>query len=365
MKAVIMAGGKGTRLRPLTRNCPKPMVPMANRPVLEHIIRLLKTNGVDEILITTHYLPECFTSALGEGETLGVSLRYAIEEKPLGTAGGVKRLEPELTETFLVISGDCLTDFSLKEAVDHHRRHGAAATLVVTEVEDPRSYGIVETDPAGRVVRFLEKPAAHEIFSNQVNTGIYIFDPVVLRLCPSDKPFDFSRDLFPAMLKRGMSLETYRGRGYWSDIGNCAQYIRSHVDILHGRVSLPGIWDLEDRTDRGEWIEPGADISPAATLVSPVMIGRKAVVEAGARVGPGSVIGPRCRVESGAVVERSVIWEGVRIGVDAVVLGAAVGRQAVVESGARLLEGAAVGDRACVPRRRLIPEGETVEAGAR
>ena len=351
-----MAGGRGTRLLPLTADCPKPLVPVANRPIVEHIIRLLKENGFDQVLVTTHYLPEQLESWLGTGREFGVDIRYVREAVPLGTAGGVKQLEPYLDETFLIISGDCLTDFALKDAVAWHKERRADATIVVTQVENPLPFGIVEKDATGRIARFLEKPAPDEVFSNTVNTGIYVLEPGVLGRCPKSTPFDFSRDLFPEMLASGALLYAYEGEGYWSDIGDCTQYIRSQIDVLYGRVRLPALGE-GDRP--GVWIDHGASIEPGATVIPPIMAARGARVEAGSRAGPGVVLGPGSRIERGAVIERSVVWEGAVVEADATVLGAAIGRFAVVGRGASVLEGAVLGDGA-----RIEP-GCLASAGAR
>lgn len=338
-----MAGGKGTRLRPFTEDCPKPMVPIANRPVLEHIILLLRANGFTEIILTTCYLPEQFQVAFGDGRRYGVTLRYSHEIEPLGTAGGVRKLAEYLDDTFLVISGDCLTDFDLVQAVTWHKNKGAEATLVVTEVEDPTAYGIVTRTGEGRVVRFLEKPEENQVFSKTVNTGIYVLEPCALYAVPDGVAFDFSRDLFPQMLHGGRRLYAYQGSGYWSDIGSCDQYIQAQRDALYGKVKLPSL----DGQERGRiTVDQRARVQPGAHLVPPVMVGAGAVVEDGARVGPCAVLGPNCRVMSGAVVEHSVIWEESYIGPGAVVRGAAVGRGSTIDERARLTDGATLGHRA-------------------
>lgn len=354
-----MAGGRGTRLRPLTSGRPKPMVPVLNRPVVEHLIRLAARHGVTEVILTTHYLPEQIRRFLGSGDHFGVRLSYAIEDKPLGTAGSVKQVQEQLKETFLVLSGDALTDFDLSSAIATHRKQGALATLVVTEVADPTPYGIVDAGPDGKISRFLEKPDPGQVFSKTVNTGIYIMEPDALALCPDETPFDFSRDLFPRMLEKGMGLFSFQGRGYWSDIGDCRQYILSQADALHQKVRLEGL----PRTTRpGVWIDEQATVHPLAHIAPPVMIGPGAVVEAKARVGPCTVLGPRCRVESGAVVEGSVIWEDSRIGSDAVVMGAAVGKMVHLGPRSKVMEGAVIGDNARVRMNTFVEAGGRVTA---
>lgn len=354
-----MAGGKGTRLAPLTSGRPKPMVPILNRPVIEHLIRLLARHGITEVILTTHYLPKQIEEALGSGEEFGVHLSYVIEETPLGTAGSVKQVQNELTGTFLVLSGDALTDISLSDAVESHRRTRALATLVVTEVPDPSPYGIVDAESDGRIVRFLEKPRPDQVFSRIVNTGIYVMEPEALSLCPEGQVFDFSRDLFPSLLERGERLYSFEGKGYWSDIGNCQQYIRSQVDALNQKVRLD---TLPQTTRPGVWVDARARIHPLAQIVPPVMIGAGVVVEARARIGPCTVLGRGCRVHSGAVVESSVIWEESRIGSEAVVMGAAVGRMADLGPRVKVMEGAVVGDHAQVRAASFIKAGGRVAA---
>ena len=351
-----MAGGKGTRLAPLTAGRPKPMVPVLNRPVVEHLIRLLARHGICEIMLTTHYLPQQIQDALGTGAELGVDLSYVVEEAPLGTAGSVKQLQGQLKETFLVLSGDALTDLPLSAAIEAHRRSGALATLVVTEVDDPCRYGIVDHQGDGRIVRFLEKPRPDQVFSRTVNTGIYVMEPEALDPCPPDEAFDFSRDLFPRLLQRKAPLYAVKADGYWSDIGDCGQYIRSQLDALEQKVRLE---TLPPTSRPGVWIEPGARVHAKAQLVPPVMIGNGATVEARARVGPGAVLGPGCLVERGAVVEGAVIWEESRIGSDTTVVGAALGRRVELGSRSRVGEGAIVGDHV------RLKAGSVVEAGGR
>ncbi|MFO7318515.1 MAG: NDP-sugar synthase [Clostridia bacterium] len=361
MKAVIMAGGRGTRLAPLTSARPKPMVPVLNRPVLEHLIRLLARHGVTEAVLTTHYLTAQIEEALGSGEQWGVALRYAVETSPLGTAGSVRQVLGELSGTFLVLSGDALTDISLSAAVRWHREHAALCTLVVTEVEDPSPYGIVEAREDGRIVRFLEKPRRDQIFSRTVNTGIYVMEPGALEECPPGVPFDFSRDLFPRLLQKGAALYAFRARGYWSDIGDCGQYLRAQIDALHRRVRLSG---LPRELAAGVWVEDGAFVHPLAVVQPPALIGAGCRVEAGARVGPEAVLGRGCRVRGGAVVEGAVLWEESEVGEAAVVMGATVGRGCRLGARARVMEGAVLGDWARVPDGGVVKRGERLPAAA-
>ena len=248
MKAVILAGGEGTRLRPLTSNQPKPMMPVANRPMMEHIVRLLAEHGFDDIVVTVAFLANHIRTYFGDGSDFGVRMRYATEDSPLGTAGSVRNAADELDETFLVISGDVLTDIDLSAFVKAHRATGAAGSIALKRVNDPVEFGIVITREDGSIERFLEKPTWGQVFSDTINTGIYVLEPEVFDFIPKDEVVDFSGDVFPAMLKRGKPLYGYVADGYWEDVGTLEAYLRAHQDILEGKVNI----EIDGfRTDRG------------------------------------------------------------------------------------------------------------------
>lgn len=339
MKAIIMAGGQGSRLRPLTCDIPKPMVPVANRPMMEYVIKLLCHHDLRDIAITTCYLPESIEDYFDDGRAWGVRLHYVIEDRPLGTAGSVKNVATYLDETFLVISGDSLTDLDLQSAIAYHREKQALATLVLTRVISPLEYGVVFTDGEGRIERFLEKPSWGEVFSDTVNTGIYILEPTVLSMIPFGTQFDFSRDLFPLLLENGEPLYGYITDGYWSDIGNLEQYVQSHLDLLTGKVetTIPG--SLRE----GVWMETGAWIHPEAVLEPPVILGKNSRVERDARIGPYAVLGPGTVVGPHSSVRRSILWESVHVGAGAEIRGAVVCDQVVVKPKVRVFEGAVIG----------------------
>lgn len=238
MKAVIMAGGKGTRLQPLTNRMPKPMVPLLERPCMEYVVELLQAHGIFEIAVTLQYLPEVIKQHFGDGSAHGVRLHYFEEATPLGTAGSVKNASDFLDETFLVISGDALTDFDLTQAIHFHRETGALGTLMLSQADDPTRFGVVTTDAAGRIVRFQEKPTEEDVCSDTVNTGIYVLEPKLLDLCESGVAYDFGKQLFPRALEQGLPLYGYRGQGYWSDIGTPDQYRETQVDMIYGRVQV-------------------------------------------------------------------------------------------------------------------------------
>ena len=343
MKALIMAGGFGTRLRPLTTHVPKPMVPMGNVPIMEHALRLLRRHGFTDLRALLYFLPETITGHFGDGSRLGVTLGYVTPTADLGTAGAVKFAVGALAETILVISGDVLTDFDLGAAIAFHRERRAEATMVLTRVEHPLPYGVVITDEGGRVTRFLEKPSWGEVFSDTINTGIYVLEPSVFDLIPPQREYDFGKELFPALLAQGRALYGYVADGYWRDVGDLVEYRVAHLDLLQGRlrVEIPGT--KLTGIPASVWLDDGARIDPAAKLAGAVIVGRGARVEAGARV-TDSVIGPGAVVGEGAGVTGSVLWEGAEVGPGAVLKEVIIGRRALVRAKAFLAEGVAVGD---------------------
>jgi len=354
MKAIVMAGGEGTRLRPLTSRRPKPLVPVMNRPIMEHIILLLKQHGITDIVVTLYYLADEISGYFGRGEDLGVRIEYVTEESPLGTAGAVRQAADMLRdEPFLIVSGDALTDIDLGKFIRYHRLKGATATLALAHVPNPREFGVVITDEDGRIQRFLEKPDWSNVFSDTVNTGMYVIEPEVLNLMEPKRVYDWSQDIFPQLLRDGKPLYGYilEPDEYWCDVGTIEQYREAHEQVLEGKVHIP-LPAIEYAP--GIWVEAGAQISPEAEVHQPVYIGRHATIKRGARVGPYSVIGDNTIIEEGAVVERSVLWDSVYVGTNAHVASAVVGSHSTIKSEVNLLEGAVVGDRV------TIGEGSTV-----
>ena len=367
MQAVIMAGGEGSRLRPLTSNMPKPMLPVANRPLMEHIITLLRKHGISDVVATVQFLSSVIRNYFGDGSDLGVSLSYATEDVPLGTAGSVFGARDLLEGTFLVISGDALTDLDVKEVVDHHHRTGAAATLVLKHVPDPLEFGIVMTDEDGRVERFLEKPTWGQVFSDTINTGIYVLEPDVFDLIPPDEPYDFSSGLFPMMLDKGLPVFGFVADAYWTDVGNTDAYMQAHLDVLGGAVdvTIPG-FELQP----GVWVGEDVDIHPTARIEGPTLVGDNCRIGAGAILSGYSVLGPNTILADDAQVSRSVVMEDTHVGAYARIHGAILGRGASLEKGASVEEGAVVGDEVQVgagaivkPRVKIYPS-RSVEAGA-
>ena len=266
MKAVIMAGGDGKRLRPLSCTMPKPMVPLLNKPVLGYCMELIKKHGFDEAILTLRYLPNVIRRYVGDGSAFGIKAECAVEDKPMGTAGGVKNALRQADDSVLIMSGDAMCDFDLTDAMREHRRSGAAATILLKKVKVPMEYGVVLKDKDGFISRFIEKPSAAEVFSDLVNTGIYIIEPSVLDMVPEGTEYDFSKDLFPRMLRTGMKIFGYEAEGYWSDIGDLTQYALTQADMLSGKCMFK---TAARRTREGVYIEDGAKISERAVLAAP------------------------------------------------------------------------------------------------
>ena len=367
MKAVILAGGEGTRLRPLTSNQPKPMIPLVNRPMLEHIVHLLARHGFDDIVVTVAYLANQIRDYFGDGTDFGVRMRYATEEQPLGTAGSVRNAADELDEPFLVISGDVLTDLDLTEFVAAHRASGAAASIALKQVENPLEFGIVITRSDGSIERFLEKPTWGEVFSDTINTGIYVLEPSIFDHIPPGEVVDFSSDVFPALLAAGDRIHGYVADGYWEDVGTTEAYLSAHVDVLDGRVDvvLDGF-----RMGDGIWLGEGAEVDPDAVLVAPVVVGPNCRIDAGARIGAYSVLGTDVVVRSGARIEHTVCHDHVYVGRDVSLRAAVVGRSSDLRPHARLEEDVVVGDECFVGEGAVVNPGvriypfKTVESGA-
>lgn len=368
MKAVLMAGGSGTRLRPLTCDLPKPMVPMLNRPMMEHIINLLKRHGITEIIITLYYLPHVIQNYFGDGSEFGVKLTYAVEEKmPLGTAGCVKAVEDLLDDTFLVISGDSLTDLDLTAAIAYHKATASQATLVLTRVPNPLEFGVVITGEDGRIERFLEKPSSSEVFSDTINTGTYILEPEVLKLLPPEQEVDFSKDLFPALLENRAPMYGYVGSGYWEDVGTLQAYRHAHYDILNGKVKVEIPYP---RREGDLWVGEGTVIDPTANIQGPVVIGNNCQIGPGATLSPGTVIGDNVIVGEGASLKRPILWNNVYVGEESALRGCVIGKGTSVKRGSTILEGAivandcAVGEHASIRPEVKVWPNKTIESGA-
>src|SRR4051794_5868850 len=357
MKAVVMAGGEGTRLRPLTSNQPKPMVPIVGKPCMEHIVELLRDHGFDEVVVTLAFMPQAIRSYFGDGEALGVKIEYSVEDTPLGTAGSVKQAEGALQETFLVISGDALCDVDLGALLDFHREKKAAVTIGLKSVDNPLEFGIVVTDEDGRVERFLEKPSWSQVFSDTINTGIYVVNAEVMKHVPKDRPYDFSKELFPLLLEMGRPIYGFVLDGYWQDIGNLDQYRQANFDALDERVRLdiPGI-----RIRGNIWVGEGVDLHDLDAIEGPVYVGNYCRIAQNASLGPYGVLGNSVTLRERARVSRSIVDSSTYIGRSAVVEGAIVGRTCDVRAHARVHEGVAIGDEVTIGAESVIMPGVRV-----
>ncbi len=356
MKAVVMAGGSGTRLRPLTLNRPKPMVPIVNKPVIGHILDLLKRHGIVDVVITLQYMADDVQDYFGDGQALGLNIAYSIEESPLGTAGSVKQAEALLDDTFLVISGDAVTDIDLTAVLEYHRQKKALATLTLYRVANPLEYGVIILDDQGRIQQFQEKPSWGEVISDTVNTGIYVLEPEVLSHFDPGVSFDFSKDLFPLLLKRGDPMYGYVAGGYWCDVGNLAEYMRASNDVLEGRVQVGSLGEQRGAT---LWCGEGVEIAPDAQLYGAVYLGPGVKIKGGVIVHGPTVIRDYTVVDSNAHLERSIVWPNCYIGEGVELHGAIIGRQCSLKSKAVVFEGAIVGD-GCV-----INEGAVIHPGVK
>ncbi|WP_419877146.1 sugar phosphate nucleotidyltransferase [Brevibacillus centrosporus] len=354
MKAVIMAGGRGTRLRPLTSHTPKPMVPLLNRPCMEYTIDLLKKHGITEIAVTLQFLPDAIRNYFGDGSAYGVSLVYFEETTPLGTAGSVKNCADFLDERFIVISGDTLTDMDLSAAISFHEEKEALATLVLTQVETPLEFGVVMTDESGRIIRFLEKPTWAEVFSDTVNTGIYVCEPEVLSYIEDNREVDFSKEVFPTFLSEGKPMYGYSADGYWSDIGSLAVYRQAQFDMLDGKVDLEiKAQEIAPRI----YFENHVRIDSSVRLEGPVFIGENVHLQAGASIGAYSVLGSNTVVATGAQLSRAIIWENTLVGKKTEMTGVTICRNVQIAQSVLMGEGAVIGDNCHLAAKSVVKAG--------
>ena len=389
-----MAGGEGSRLRPLTIGRPKPMVPLVDKPVLGHILELLKYHGITEVVITLQYMPSVIQDFYGDGSGLGLKITYVVEEMPLGTAGGVKNAASHFNDTFLVISGDALTDFNLQAAVQHHIAVGALATLAVYPVPNPLEYGAVVSDESGRITQFIEKPDWSAIRSDRVNTGIYVLEPAVLDYIPDDVAYDFSTDLFPDLLQRGERLQAYVAEGYWCDVGTISEYMRANADLISGKVWLPRPLGDTEPVEAAELVKAATDDGQDAPLLAvarqrgDLILGADVEIAASARIDGPVFLGNGVKIKEGVTIqgpcvvrdytivdrysrlEHCVIWRNTYIGETCELLGAIVCRQCSLKSGTIAYEDVVIGDNCvldenCVvhPDVKLWPN-KRIEPGA-
>ena len=369
MKAVIMAGGFGTRIQPLTSSIPKPMIPLFNRPIMLHIVELLKKHDITDLVMLLYHQPAVIKNFFRDGADFGVKITYVTPLEDMGTAGAVKAAEKYLDERFLVISGDLLTDFNLKKVLDFHVDNQAMATITLTSVKDPLQFGVVITDKEKRITQFLEKPGWGEVISDTINTGIYVLEPEIFNYIPEGENFDFSQDLFPLMLKNKDPLYGFAAKGYWRDIGNTDSYREAYHDIFKGKVNLR--IDEEKQDYVGKDLRIGADVTveEPSGLSGTVVIGDNSQIRGTVQI-KDTVIGRNCTIEDGVRLSRCVLWDnayvkkGARITDSVVCANVRVGQGVVLEEGVIVADDTAIGDEVHIKADVKIWPRKVIEAGA-
>ncbi len=337
MKAMILAAGVGSRLDPLTRNVPKPLVPIVNRPVMEYLIELLKQHGFDEIIVNLHYLGDKIMDYFRDGSAWGVKITWAYEDRLWGDAGSVKRAEAFFhDETFLVIGGDDLTDMDLSDVLKTHREKKALATIALSPVDDPSEYGIVLMDDDGRITRFLEKPKGGDIFSNTANTGVYLFEPKIFDLIPHGVFHLFGKEAFPYLLQQHLPMYGHLNRAYWKDVGSLKAYQQTHKDVLEAliKIKLP-LTEVRKKV----WMGQNVVIDETAIIGDPIAIGSNVTIKARAQVLENTVIGDNCTVEEDATVQDSILWDGAVVRQGTHLERCVVGKDCRVQTDAAIFDG--------------------------
>ncbi len=354
MQAVILVGGKGTRLRPLTMTLPKPMLPLLNRPFIEYVIKLLKNNGFDEIILSTGYLPNTFDCLQDNFSDIGVKVTCISEAEPLGTCGAVKNIESLIKDTFVVFNGDILTDINLKHLLSYHRQKQALATLALTSVDDPTSYGLVPLNSDGHVNEFLEKPSWDEVTTDLINAGVYILEPEVLSYAPAGENYSFERGLFPLLLEKGLPLFGFPTSAYWLDIGSPEKYLRAHYDMLDGKVGV----DLDGEQVRpGIWIGKDSKIADTANLFGPVLIGPNCTIGENVSITGPTSIGDNCIVSDGVRIESSIILDDCKLSGSSVIKNSILARNISVGRKVHIEECSVLGDNMTVGDENWLKKG--------
>src|SRR5262245_42165155 len=343
MKAILLAGGKGTRLRPLTIHTPKPIVPIFNRPFLHYQIDLLQqVPEMDEVILSLNYQPRRIEEIFGDGAEAGIKIRYVVEPVPLGTAGAIKYAGDQLTESVVVFNGDVLTQIDLATVIRLHRERKARATIVLTPVDNPTAYGLVETDSDGNIRRFIEKPNPDEITTNNINAGIYVLEPDTFDRIPSNVSWSIERSYFPSLIERSETFVAYLYSGYWIDIGTPDKYTQVHRDIMDGRFQAA---PFDGMAPPRKWIAEDAKIEDGAIVEGPCFIDEGTLIKARAKIGPYSVVGRQTLIEEEAQISGAVIWSNCRISHDACVHDAILGRNCHIGRNVSVNSGAVLGDK--------------------
>jgi mannose-1-phosphate guanylyltransferase/phosphomannomutase len=342
MKAMVMSAGIGTRLRPLTYNIPKPMFPIVNKPVLEHVLELLRKHNIKEVVVNLHAHQAMIRNYFGDGSRLGMKINYSEEKKLMGTAGGVKKVEHFFDDTFLVMSGDGLTNINLTDVINFHRKRRAFGTMVLKRIDTRFEYGIALTKRGGQIKQFVEKPNWSSVFSNTVNTGIYVFRPEIFRYIPKAKFYDFARDVWPKLLKRGERIFGYETEEYWCDIGNLLEYRRGQNDALEGKIKLdiPG-----ERGNRNVWIGKGTQVAPGVKIKGPCVIGKNCTLKKNAFIGGFSTIGNNSIIGEGVRLRNCILWNGVHVRKNVKLVNCIIGNNAEISTNISVYEGSVINIR--------------------
>lgn len=369
MKAVVMAGGFGTRIQPLTSSMPKPMIPVMNKPMMEYIIDSLKDAGITEIVVLLYFKPEVIKSYFGDGKEKGITIHYVLPDDDYGTAGAVKKAQKYLDDRFIIVSGDLITDFNIQEIIGFHEVKNSKATITLTSVPDPLQFGVVITDKESKIVRFLEKPGWGEVFSDTINTGIYVFEPEVLDFIPEDSNFDFSKDLFPKLMASGTDLYGYNAKGYWRDVGNPDSYRAALLDILNEDVMLPLNGEQQITEEATVYMGRNVSVDESAKLEGLVVLGDGCVIEKDAVI-RNSVLSDGCRVGEKSTVENSIFWKEVLIGKNCQLVNTVLcndvkfGGGAKAEHGVIIAEGTEVGQQVIFEKDVMVWPEKQIEEGS-
>lgn len=360
-KAVILVGGEGTRLRPLTCNMVKSMVPVVNKPFLEHVIYYLRLHGVRDIILALCYLPECIRSYFGNGSQFGVKLFYKIEDSPLGTAGAVKNAEEYLDEPFFVLNGDVFSDFDLTAMSNFHQERGAKVTIALTPVEDPTLYGVIEADATGKIKRFVEKPSWDEVTTNMINAGIYILEPDVLKHIPKDTRFMFEHDVFPTLLRIDLPIFAYSNPAYWIDIGTPEKYLQLNRDVLRNKSAT----ELGSVAREGVTMGRECSIHPSARIEGPVVMGDNCTIGERAQLRGPTVIGSNCKIGNGAIIEGAILWQGVQLGPRVVLKNCIVADNCHIEADSCIEDCSVLSDNVTVADNTRLEPGSRIWPGTK
>ncbi|MBI4744698.1 MAG: NDP-sugar synthase [Actinobacteria bacterium] len=361
MKAMILAAGLGTRLRPLTEEISKPMVPIVNKPVMEHIVELLATHKIKDVIANLHYYADAIKGHFGDGGKWGINLNYSFEETLMGTAGGVKKARNFFdSNAFIVLSGDALTDVNLSGLVSFHQERKALATIVLTEVEDSSKYGVVITDKEGRITEFQEKPTREEAKSNLANSGIYVFDPEIFKFIPENSFYDFGKNLFPLLLEKNERFYGFKHKDYWNDVGSLEEYQRGNFDALERRVKvkIPGTL-----IDGDIWIGDNCEIQAQVVLAGPICIGDNCLIKKNVKLLGPVIVGNNTVIDEGAVLYKGIKWGDGYIGKDASLIGGIIGYSTQIRDRASVLSDAVVGKGCVIGGGSIIHSSVKISSG--